>query len=91
MRKAYDLQKDYPNALQHYLISDQIYNNILKNKEIDDVSELYTALALLGAKGEDEELTHKYLKAQVQAFGLAHPRTQEIMLYLNKKGLNVPF
>ncbi len=91
MGKAYDLQKDHPNALQHYLVSDQIYNNILKNKEIDDVSELYTALALLGAKGEDEELTHKYLKAQVQTFGLAHPRTQEIMLYLNKKGLSVPF
>lgn len=89
--KAYAFQRDFKKALAHFMISDEIYNKSLVTKSIDDVSELYTALAILGKEMQDEELTHKYLNEHIQTFGLAHPRTQEVMLYLIKEGCSIPF
>ena len=62
-----------------------------KKKNIDDVSELYAALALLGIDMKDDGLTHKFLKAHTNVFGHSHPRTQEILLTLDKNGLVAPF
>ena len=39
-----------------------MYNKILKEKKIDDVSELYKDLTLLGVKMKDEKIVHTYLK-----------------------------
>jgi tetratricopeptide (TPR) repeat protein len=89
--KAHALNKDYKHALESYLFCEEIYHLIFREKNSDDVSELYTALALLGEKLKDDGLTHKYLKAHIRAFGHSHPRTQEILLALDKKGLVVPF
>jgi hypothetical protein len=40
---------------------------------------------------KDESLKFNYLKKQMDLFGLDHPRTQEIMQYLDEKGLVLPF
>src|SRR3990167_5745408 len=60
--KAYANQKNYAKALQEFLLSDDVYNKILKEKKIDDVSELYKDLTLLGVKMKDEKIVHTYLK-----------------------------
>ncbi|MBP9674328.1 MAG: hypothetical protein KBD63_04465 [Bacteriovoracaceae bacterium] len=89
--KAFDLKKDFKKALENYLISDATYNNILKEKKIDDVSELYRDLALLGIRMKDEALVHEYLKNHIQTFGRTHPRTKEILTVLAQNRLPLPF
>lgn len=88
---AHSLNKDYTEAFKEYLLSEEIYNIVLKEKKIDDVSELYMAIALLGIDMKDDGLTHKYLKAHLNIFGHSHPRTQEILHTLDKHGLVIPF
>ena len=88
--KFYALRQDYSQAKEHYMISEKIFDNALKNKKIDDVSEVYKLLAILGADSRDEGLTHTYFKKQLELFGLEHPKTQEIILYLDKNGLSLP-
>ncbi len=89
--KTCALNKDFKNALKEYLLSEEIYDLVLKEKKIDDVSDLYKALALLGIAMKDDGLTHKYLKAHMDTFGRLHPRTQEILLSLDRHGLVAPF
>jgi len=89
--KAYSIKKDFKNARQEYLLSEEIYDAVLKEKKIDDVSGLYKELAILGAEMKDEALVHKYLKAHIDTFGRMHHRTKEILLYLDQNGLTVPF
>ncbi|MBP9692761.1 MAG: hypothetical protein KBD90_05490 [Alphaproteobacteria bacterium] len=88
--KAFDLKKDFKKALENYLISDETYDKILKEKKIDDVSELYTELAILGTKLKDDGITHKYLTAHIETFGLDHPRTEKILGHLDCLKLTVP-
>lgn len=88
--KAYIFKKDYTKALESYLLSEKIYNALLKGNKIDDVSDLYKELALLGISLKDDGLTHHYLKAHIDTFGQAHPRTQEILHMLDKNGLVAP-
>lgn len=89
--KAHALNKDYTEALKAYLFSEEIYDIVLKEKKIDDVSDLYKELALLGIDMKDDGLTHKYLKAHINIFGHSHPRTQEILHALDGHGLVAPF
>ncbi|MBA3814345.1 MAG: hypothetical protein H0X26_07655 [Alphaproteobacteria bacterium] len=91
MGKAYRAKTDFKNAFKEYLLSEEIYDFVLKEKAIDDVSDLYKELALLGIEMKEDGLTHKYLKTHIDTFGRSHPRTQEILLALDKKGLVVPF
>jgi len=86
--KAYKTAREYEKALQEYLLSEEIYNIVLKEKKIDDVSDLYKELAMLGTDLKDEELTNKYLKAHTKTFGLDHPRTKEIFHYLDERKLS---
>ncbi|MBP6952011.1 MAG: hypothetical protein KBD36_02705 [Alphaproteobacteria bacterium] len=88
--KAFAAQGDFQNALEAYRMSDRIYTAVLKNKKIDDVSDLYKDLVILGAKMKDEAIVHEYLKAHIQTFGHIHSRTKEILLFLNQNGLTVP-
>ncbi|MBA3814323.1 MAG: hypothetical protein H0X26_07545 [Alphaproteobacteria bacterium] len=90
MGKAYRAKTDFKNALEEYLLSEEIYGLVLKEKKIDDVSDLYKELALLGIELKDEGLSQKYLKAHMDTFGRLHPRTQEILLSLDKNRLVAP-
>lgn len=87
MGRAYYIQNDFQNALKEFLLSKEIYDNVLKQQKIDDVSYLYKELAMLGVNLKDEELTNKYLKAHIETFGLDHPRTKEIFYFLDKHHL----
>ena len=89
MGRAHELNQDFEKALQHYLTSDEIYSNVLKSKKIDDVSELYVALSLLGQKLKDEHIRQKYLKAHIDTFGLDHPRTKELLVAFDESGAPV--
>ena len=87
----YERAGNYEKALARYLKSESIYDTLLKEKAIEDVSLLYKHLALLGVALKDESLTHTYLKKHLKTFGLQHPRTQEIIHHLDRKGLMIPF
>ena len=76
--------------MKEFLLSKEIYDVVLKEKKIDDVSDLYTELALLGTKLKDDGLTHKYLTAHIGIFGLDHPRTEKILDHLDRLKLAVP-
>lgn len=89
--KAHKMNKDHKEALNAYLLSEEIYNIVLKENKIDDLSDLYKELALLGIAMKDDGLTYKYLKAHMNIFGHSHPRTQEILQSLDKNGLVAPF
>ena len=89
--KLHHFHKYYTEAKTHYLKSEEIFDKILKNTKVDDVSELYKQLAILGIDSTDEALTNTYLKKQMVVFGLDHPKTRDIIHYLDKKGLVVPF
>ena len=85
--KLYHQNKEYSQAKEHYLKSETIFNNVLKNHAVDDVSELYKQLAMLGIDAREEELARDYIKKLVKVFGLNHNRTQEVILYADEKGL----
>lgn len=89
--KLHHFHKYYTQAKVCYLKSEEVFEKILKNKKVDDVSDLYKQLAILGVDTANEALTHTYLKKQMATFGLEHPKTKEIMIYLDKKGLVLPF
>lgn len=89
--KAYVTQDNFQSALEAYLMSDKIYDIVLKNKNIDDVSELYKEFMILGTKMKNEVIVSKYLKAHIQTFGHTHPRTKEMLLFLDREKLPVPF
>lgn len=69
------------------MASEDIYESLLKEKKIDDVSDLYKELTILGIEMKNEELAQKYLKAHTEIFGLDHPRTKEIFHYLDGRQL----
>lgn len=87
--KLYHLHKQYDQAKAHYLESEGIFEKILKNKKIDDVSELYKQLAILGVDMRDDALSHTYFKKHQILFDFAHPRMKEMTLYLDEKGVEV--
>lgn len=71
--------------------SGQIYDKVLRGKQIFDLSELYKLLAVLGVELKDESLTHTYFKKQFTTFGIDHPNTAEIAIYVDKRGLSLPY
>lgn len=77
--KAHAMNKDYKEALKEYLFSEGIYDLIFKEKNMDDLGELYAELALLGVQMKDEGLSQKYLTAHIETFSLDHPRTEKIL------------
>lgn len=89
--KLYFLNQQYDKAKQHSLKCEEIYDKVLKGKKIYDMSELYKLLALLGVELKDESLTHIYFKKQLKTFGLNHPNTLETAIYIDKKGLSLPY
>jgi tetratricopeptide (TPR) repeat protein len=89
--KLFYQNQQYPQAKTHYLRSEAIFEKICKSLKVDEVSDLYKQLAILGVDTKNEVLTHIYFKKQVDVFGLDHARTTDILLYLDKKGLALPF
>lgn len=89
--KLFHQHKQHDEAKTHYLKSEAIFGKICKSMKVDEVSDLYKQLALLGVDTKDEGLTHIYFKKQVDVFGIDHPRVKDILLYLDKKGLVLPF
>ena len=87
----YESTQNYEKAKKHYLKSEDIYEVLLKQKAIDDVSLLYKQLAFLGITLREEDITHTYLKKHLRMFGIQHPRTKEIIHQLDLKGLPIPY
>jgi tetratricopeptide (TPR) repeat protein len=87
--KAHALNKDYKRALESYLFCEGIYDLIFKEKNSDDVSELYAELAILGIETGNDGLTRKYLKKHIDTFGLDHLRTKEIIKALDNQNLRL--
>lgn len=89
--KLFHQNQFYKEAKVQYLKAEIILKKLCKNLKVDEVSKLYKQLAILGVDAKDEVLTHEYVKKHVALFDLNHPSTKEIMVYLNEKGLIIPF
>lgn len=89
MGKNYYLSGQLDAAKQELLNSEKIYQKVQKSQRTSDVSELYETLIQVGADLKNEELIRKYLKKQVDTFGLRNPGTIEIYAYLDEKGIVV--
>ena len=83
-------QQSYPQALEAYEKAEAIYDKLLINKAVDDVSALYASLALLGAKMGRNELMCQYFNLHVEHFGFKHPRTHEIVSFLDANNIKIP-
>ncbi|OJW55226.1 MAG: hypothetical protein BGO67_00525 [Alphaproteobacteria bacterium 41-28] len=81
---------DLAKAFEEYTKAENLYEKILHEKTLDELSILYTRLAILGAKRGDDIMVGKYLSFHIENFGLAHPRTFEIKGYLDIHGLSLP-
>lgn len=88
--KLYALNKHYEQAKEQYLYSEEIFEKLLQNKRIEDVSELYKSLVILGADMHDQVLAQKYLDKQLNIFGFDHPKTTEISLYFDEQKFVLP-
>ncbi|MBN9413054.1 MAG: hypothetical protein J0H12_03940 [Candidatus Paracaedimonas acanthamoebae] len=73
--KKGELEKAY----DEYLRTEKIYDNVCLVKGLDDVSDLYMKLSLLGLSIKDKFLAQKYLQKHTQEFGATHHRTLEII------------
>jgi tetratricopeptide (TPR) repeat protein len=76
-------------AQGNYLKSEDLYKEIFKVFEIDEISDLYAKLAINSAKLKNPHATLHYLDTHKSLFGKTHKRTFEIINYLNDH--NLPF
>lgn len=88
--EIFETKGDLPKAYESYRKAETLYDTLLQEKSLDDLSLLYMRLAILGAKQGDDVRVKKYLSLHIDTFGFAHPRTLEIKKYLDSKGLPLP-
>ncbi|HUX79568.1 MAG TPA: hypothetical protein VMW10_07510, partial [Alphaproteobacteria bacterium] len=88
--EIFEAKGDLTKAYEEYIKAEKLYDRILQEKTLDDLSRLYTRLAILGAKLGDDMMVGKYLSFHIENFGIAHPRTFEIKGYLDTHGLSLP-
>jgi tetratricopeptide (TPR) repeat protein len=89
--RLYSENKKYDEAKEQYLMSESIFEKVLKNKRFGDVSELYKQLVILGVHSHDESLIHTYLDKLNTVFGLDHDSTKNTILYLDQRKAQLPF
>ena len=87
--EIFEAKNNFVTAHEKYTKAENLYENILQEKTLDDLGRLYTRLAILGAKLGDDTSLNKYLSLHIENFGLAHPRTFEIKKFLDDKGISL--
>lgn len=80
-------EKEYLGANKIYLQAEEIFKSLFIDAKTDDVSYLYSRLALNGLNLNDSYQVDHYLKAHKEKFGEKNPRTQKIIEAMVKKGL----
>ncbi len=84
--EVFEAKENFKKAYEEYIKAEKFYEQVLQGKDLDDLSLLYTRLAILGAKQRDYRQVDKYLSLHIKQFGLAHPRTFEIKRFLDDRG-----
>jgi len=85
----YCTQNALNDACKEYQKAEAMYDGLYTQKTNDDFSEVYAKMVLVGAKLRDETLTNKYFQLHIKHFGLKHPRTFELIKYLDDQGLRM--
>lgn len=88
--EIFEAKGNFKNAYEEYIKAEKFYEQVLQEKNLDDLSLLYARLAILGAKQRDDRQVDKYLSLHIKHFGLAHPRTFEIKRFLDDQGFLLP-
>ena len=86
----YEQENNFTKACQEYQLAETIFDNVSSVKEYDDISDIYSRLALLGVKMERHGLTREYLLKQITHFGVNHPRTKMIIKHLDQLDIPLP-
>ena len=88
--EIFEAKENFKKAYEEYIKAEKFYEQVLQGKDLDDLSLLYTRLAILGAKQRDYRQVDKYLSLHIKQFGLAHPRTFEIKRFLDDRRFPLP-
>lgn len=88
---AYMGQKKYAHALAAYLESEKVYGKICTHKTFDDISELYVKIVRAADALKDAGHRRLYAKKHHEAFGVKHPRFDEIFFILRANGESAVF
>jgi tetratricopeptide (TPR) repeat protein len=78
----------YSDAQDQLKEAEKIFDSIFTEKQVDDLSRLYTTLAKNSSRLDDGDLAKHYLSLHKKCFGFAHKRNFEIMEFLNQGVLN---
>jgi ATP/maltotriose-dependent transcriptional regulator MalT len=85
-----EAQGNYKNALKDYKQAELIYNVIFTRVEVDDISLLYSKLAINCANLDDKYFVEHYFTLHKAHFGSTHPRSGKIASYMLEKGMKLP-
>lgn len=88
---VYYRQEKFVEALKEYLLAREVYDSVFHIKEIDDLSDLYMKIIFACIKCQDFSLAKEHFKLQMDNFGLDHPRTLQIVRYLDEIKLPIPW
>jgi len=77
-------KKEYKEAHKAYLESEEIYNKVLQNKKIKDVSALYTAITKNCIDMKEVNLAKKYRNKHEDIFGMSDKNSMHINFYIER-------
>ena len=80
-------QEKYEEAQAYYIKAKEIYDGVLKKKQVHDISELYIKLAINSARLKNVYLASHYLEEHRKVFGQEHNGSIKIMMHLQEQGL----
>ncbi len=90
----YEHEGEYGKAQKEYLNAAKLYKNSIYSSPaiaIDDISDIYTKLAVVSIKLQDKPMTEHYLDLHRKKFGHAHKRTKEIIKQMFAAKMQIKF
>ena len=93
MGDVYEKSGEGIKALTEYNQAEQILNNFygFGNLKSSDASDLYSRLAILYVKLDDQDTAQKYLTKLQKDFGYKNPKTALVTDYFVEKGLPIGY
>jgi tetratricopeptide (TPR) repeat protein len=90
MGDVHAFEQNHIQAKKHYIKADKMFKAILVSNKIDDVSYLYSRMAVNAAHLKDHYEMESYFTLHRDNFGHSHIRTNQIRSYFAENDMMVP-